>query len=354
MARRSKTPDPPPVPEPEPPRKPRRFWLYAPFVVLLAGIVLWSIVWIQVRSQATRRMDAAAATLRDAGYEVSWKDRTLGGYPFRLAMVLTDAKIRDPAGAAVSIPKLEAEAYIYALGQWIMAAPEGLVLTRPEGGPVEIRGELLRASLGNLAKRPPNFSFEGRKLTFAAGAGAQPFALSTAEKVELHLRPGPDDQGALLFKLDNGRAEPSGLFARLAGDGPVSLVWDSTLNKMSRFSGQTWPAAVRAWSNSGGQITVRQAGVTAGSALLSAQTGQLGVGSDGRLEGSMDVTLRQAPQALAALAANGTLSPETAMAAAAVTAARQDSASVARATLTFQAGRTTLGPVALGAAPRIY
>ena len=42
------------------------------------------------------------------------------------------------------------------------------------------------------------------------------------------------------------------------------------------------------------------------------------------------------------------------MAAAAVTAARQDSASVARATLTFQAGRTTLGPVALGAAPRIY
>ena len=38
----------------------------------------------------------------------------------------------------------------------------------------------------------------------------------------------------------------------------------------------------------------------------------------------------------------------------AVAAARQDSSEVAHATLTFEAGRMTLGPVAVGASPRVY
>nr|QQZ51024.1 DUF2125 domain-containing protein [Phenylobacterium glaciei] len=229
----------------------------------------------------------------------------------------------------------------------------------PDPDPAHRRpgGGARRTAAGQPERRgqaPPAFSFEGRKLTFAPGAGAQPFGLSAADKVELHLRPGPDDQGAILFKVENGKAQLSGLFAQLAGDKPISIVWDSILTKMSGFKGQTWPAAVRAWSTSGGLIQVKQAGVTAGDALIGAQSGQLGVGYDGRLVGSMDVTLRQAPRALAAMAASGTLPPETALAAAAVAVAREDSASVARATLTFEAGRMTLGPVAVGASPRVY
>ncbi len=354
MARRSKTPEAPPVPDPEPTRKPRRFWLYAPFIILLLAAAGWTALWLQVRGQAATRMDTAVSQLRKAGYEVTWKERSLGGYPFRLEVVLTDARIREPGGWSIATPRLEAQAFLYSLGHWLTAAPEGLTLTRPVGGPVEVRGELLRASLSGLNKRPPSVSFEGRKLTFAPGAGAQPFGLSAADKVEMHLRPGPDDQGAILFKVDNGKAQLSGLFAQLAGDKPVSIVWDSILTRMSGFKGQTWPESMRAWSTGGGLIQVRQAGVTAGDALIGAQAGQLGVGYDGRLVGSMDVTLRQAPRALAAMAATGTLPPETALAAAAVAAAREDSASVARATLTFEAGRMTLGPVAIGASPRVY
>ncbi|WP_310538583.1 DUF2125 domain-containing protein [Phenylobacterium sp.] len=342
------------MPDPEPTRKPRRFWLYAPFIILLLAAAGWTALWLQVRGQAATRMDTAVSQLRKAGYEVTWKERSLGGYPFRLEVVLTDARIREPGGWSIATPRLEAQAFLYSLGHWLTAAPEGLTLTRPVGGPVEVRGELLRASLSGLNKRPPSVSFEGRKLTFAPGAGAQPFGLSAADKVEMHLRPGPDDQGAILFKVDNGKAQLSGLFAQLAGDKPVSIVWDSILTRMSGFKGQTWPESMRAWSTGGGLIQVRQAGVTAGDALIGAQAGQLGVGYDGRLVGSMDVTLRQAPRALAAMAATGTLPPETALAAAAVAAAREDSASVARATLTFEAGRMTLGPVAIGASPRVY
>ena len=123
---------------------------------------------------------------------------------------------------------------------------------------------------------------------------------------------------------------------------------------MSAFAGATWPDAVRRWSDAGGRMNVRQAGLTAGDAVIGVNAGSLTAGSDGRLSGGLEVTLRQAPRGLAALSDAGLTAPEAAQAATVVVQARQGAGDAAQATLTFQAGRTTLGPVALGAAPRIY
>jgi len=101
-------------------------------------------------------------------------------------------------------------------------------------------------------------------------------------------------------------------------------------------------------------MTVRQAGVTAGEALIGCNAGTLSVGADGRLRGALDVTLRQAPRALGAMGESGVLPRETADAAAAVARAREGADHAARATLDFQAGRTTLGPVSIGPAPKVY
>jgi hypothetical protein len=56
---------------------------------------------------------------------------------------------------------------------------------------------------------------------------------------------------------------------------------------------------------------------------------------------------------LSALVANGSLDPGAARIAAAVLQAAHIGA-FDHATLTFQAGRTTIGPVAIGAAPKVY
>jgi hypothetical protein len=88
-------------------------------------------------------------------------------------------------------------------------------------------------------------------------------------------------------------------------------------------------------------------------ALVQTKAGALGVGHDGRLRGVLPVTLRQAPRALGAMAATGVLPYNTAEAASAVAQAHEDG-ETARATLNFEAGQTTLGPVALGPAPKIY
>ncbi len=341
------------MPEPEPPRK-SRLGLYLPFGALAVGMVVWSLVWVQVQGTTKARMDAAVVQMKAAGYDLSWKDRKIGGYPFRISVVLSEARLREPSGWAMSTPLLETEAYIYAPGHWVMATPQGLTLTRPVGGPVEISGDVLHASLSDLDKGFPSLSMEGRKLRFAAAPGALPFALTTAEKAEFHLRPGPDDQGALLFRVDGGKATPGGLIGRIAADKPVAIIWDSIINKAGSLKGTSWSDAVRNWNRAGGQATVRQAGLTAGALVLGSNSGLVSVGSDGRMRGNLDISLRNGTAGLAALAEVGAISVETAEAAAIVTQARQGNGQVAQARISFEAGRTTLGPVALGPAPKIY
>jgi hypothetical protein len=123
---------------------------------------------------------------------------------------------------------------------------------------------------------------------------------------------------------------------------------------MSAFTGRDWPAAVRAWAAAGGAMTVRSAGLTAGDALVNVASGQLTASRDGRLSGTLNLTLRQAPRGLNALAGSGVIASEAAQAASAVAQARQGAGDTAQAALTFQAGRTTFGPVALGPAPKVY
>ncbi len=342
------------LPDPLPPRKFRRLGLWLPFAALGLLIIGWSLAWVWARGQVEHKMDTAVQALGQAGYQLSWKARTIGGYPFRMDVTLTEPRIREPSGWALEAPRIEAEAQMHALGSWLIAAPEGITFARPLGGPVVVQGHLIRASLTHMGQHPPSFSFEGVKLTFAPQAGADPFALSAAERVEFHLRAGPDDEGGVFATVDGGKARLSGLFARVSGDKPIAIVWNSTLSKMSAFHGATWPDAVRHWSDAGGRMTVRQAGITAGDAVMGTNSGTLGVASDGRLSGVLNVTLRQAPRALGAMSDMGAINSEAANAATLVTQARQGSGDAAQATIDFQAGRTTLGPVALGASPKIY
>lgn len=342
------------LPDPSAPRKPNRLGLYAPFVLLAVAVALWSGFWIYARGQVEARLDAAAAAAAHAGYQVAWSSRAVGGYPFRLDVTLTEVRAHEPGGWGLEAPRLEAEANAFSPTHWLIAAPHGLTFVRPQGGPVAVAGRLIRASLSHFDARPPSLSVEGVDLTFRPAAGAQPFALATAGRAEFHLRAGPDDEGGVFAMVQAGKAGPGGVIARVAGDKPVALTWNSTLSKMSAFSGRDWAAAVRAWTAAGGRMSVRNAGLTAGAAQVNVTSGQLSVAGDGRLSGALDLTLRQAPRGLAALADAGVVAADAAQSAAEVAQARQGGGDTAQAALTFQAGQTTFGPVALGPAPKVY
>jgi hypothetical protein len=337
---------------PTPRKPPRRFWLFAPFVVVLIAVAAWSAGWLAIRAAVAQRMDAAAQTPAGAGYRLEWGRRGIGGYPFRIEVGLDQAKVSEPSGWALAAPRFEAQANAYDLGHWVMAAPQGLVLTRPGAGDVIVTGQRLRVSLIKVEGAAPRLAFEGIKLGFAPAPGAQPFALVSADHLGLYTRPVAADAMEVLLQLDGAAPGPQSLLAVIA-DRPVTMRWQASVSKLSALHGPDWPSAVRAWSAAGGVIDVAHGEVGAGSAGLTAGQSRLTVADDGRLRGTLVSELRGALPALHRLSQAGILPPLAADIAASVIAART-AGPVTKADLVFQAGVTTLGPAAIGPAPRIY
>ena len=308
------------------PAKSRRLGLVLPWFALLLLAGGWSIAWFKLRAEAVARMDAAAAQLREQGYPVAWTTRTVTGFPFRLDVTLTGARIGESSGWALAMPLLKGEAYIYRLDQWMLVTPDGVTLTRPDGGPVSVRAKALRASLGGLGASPPRLSIEGVDLSFDTPAGARPYMIQSAARLALHTRPGPDDQGGVLFKVEGAKLRLKGLPARIAQDRPVSMQWDLVLSRMSAFRGHSWPSAARHWRDGGGVITVRSAELRGGDALLTGSGGPLRVGLNGRLEGEINAQLKDSDGQGQGFGGPVTLSD----------------------------GKAKFGPLDLGPAPRLY
>lgn len=344
------------MPDPSPPRKHKRRWgLYAPYILAAVAFAAWSLFWLVLRGQVEDRLNRSFADMRAAGYEASYKDLTVSGYPFRLDVEVTQPRIVEPLGWGISAPRLEAEASAYVLTHWMIVAPEGLVLHRPGSGEVAVAGQALRASVaGKDGLR--RFAFEGEKVTFAPRPGAQPFAFSAADRVDLYLRELGADKAQVQWRMQAAQARRAGIFSRIAPLVPVSLALTADLDHRGALRGDDWGQSVRAWTAAGGSATVSQLLLSLGEINVSGRGGPLTVGSDGRLRGALDLSLRQGAAALQALGQSEAVDPTSASNAAAVTAARGDGGpgGLSEIQLTFEAGATTLGPVRLGPAPRIY
>ncbi len=329
-----------------PSRKARRSRLFMPFI--LAALVAggWSYGWFWLRGQAEQRMDAQAADLKSRGYDLSWSARTFSGFPFRMNLDLTDARVAEPTGWAVRAPQLKGEAEIFDLTHWVLVAPQGVVLTRPEAGDVAITGQALRASISHIKEYPPRMSVEGVKLTFTPAPGSKPFELVSADNMQLHVRGGPDDQGAIFFKAGGAKTAFTGLLGRIAQDKTASMLLETRLSHVSQLRGRNWEAAVKQWSAAGGQITFQQSQLLAGDAEGKAESGVLSVDSEGRLTGALEVAIKERVKP-----GQPIRTPQQALAAAAQAVGQEP---IIEASLKFENGRSFLGMIDTGPAPTVY
>ena len=338
----------------DPGKRPNRFWLYAPYVVVLIAAVLWSLFWLGIRVEVEQAMDKTAARMRDAGYVMEWKDRRIDGYPFRIDVTLDQPRFAEPSGWGLSAPQLKAETYAYQLAHWVIVAPGGVTLNRPVSGPVAVTGQALRASYVWLPHSPPRVSIEGAKLVFTPQTGAKPFFITAVDHMGLHLRPADGDKAEFFAQLDGASLPLQGLLARIAQNHPVALIFQGTASNVSALRGNDWPAAVKAWTAAGGGVDIGRGQVTAGPAILAAGASRFTVGWDGRLRGTLGLDLRQAPGAVQAMAEANGIDPTVTRSALAVVQALSGGKPIAHADVVFQAGVTTFGPVAIGPAPKVY
>jgi hypothetical protein len=242
---------------------------------------------------------------------------------------------------------------VFAPDHWVIVAPGPVVLHRRVGGPIRIDARALRASLSDVTEFPPRLSVEGLGLTFSAPPGSRPTALTGAEELHFHAKAGPSDQGAAYMELDKARTAGPGLLDDIAAGAPVTLIADGIYSHASAMSGRGFAGALRNWSSAGGILSIRRLSLQSGATAIDAGAGRLGVTPDGRLSGDLDLKLKQPARVMSAARAHGGVSPEASAAASAVIDAHLQGG-VATVATHFQAGRTTLGPVAVGPAPRIY
>lgn len=275
-----------------PPRKARRRGLVLPWLLALVFVAGLSGGWWWLRLQAEQQLIATARQARADGYEVVWQDVKFGGFPFRLDVEFTNLSLGDGAGWRLKAPSLHTEAYVYRLDHWVAVAPQGVMLTRPEGGMVRVTGKALRASLSELSARPPRLTIEGADLRFDPEPGGKPYLLSSARKLDLALRAGPDDQAAFLFHAEGARLNLQGLAGRVADQGEGTIDWTLVFSKASAIHGRDWPEAVKSWADAGGVLTVDTASLQVGQARLEASKGKLSVGPDGRLRGDLSASLK--------------------------------------------------------------
>lgn len=308
--------------------------------------------WFFATSRIESGLDARAEALRQAGYVVELTGRRVEGFPFRIKIRHEQARIATPSGWALTVPGLEAEAYLHAPDHWVLVAPQGLSVNRPEGGGLSVKGQVMRASVAGTDKSPWRIVLQGGKLTFTPAPGARPFSLASADLLEIYLRPAPDaPEGMTLLRLEGGRAGEGSVLEAVAGDQVVTGALQARLTRPTAFRGGDWGSAVRAWAGAGGAAEKVQGLIVAGKTEAKVEGGTLGVGGDGRLVGALPMQLKQPGPAITAFAGRA-LEEAAANSAAAVAAARAQG-ETARINLVFQAGVTTLGPVRIGPAPKI-
>lgn len=338
------------MPEPTAPRKPRRFWLFAPYVLVLVLAALWSAGWFAVRDRIETRLEASRSQGAN-GRILTWASHSIEGFPFRFEISLDEFRFADPSGWGLSAPKLEAMAAAYAPTRLVVVAPQRIAVVRPGKGVVDVDGAVMRASLSGLSSEP-RVSVEGIDLRFTPQAGAVAPAFAAAERFEFHLRPQAGDRTQVFLRLEGAAPSAGGLLGRLGDGGTSALRLEAVAGKAGAFRGRDWPEAARSWAAAGGTLDVTRGEASVGQAVLSAADSPLTIDPEGRLQGSLRLTLNGGPTALLALGAVGVLPPETAAVATGLAGFGQGRDT--RATLTFGDGQTLIGPLPIGRAPRVY
>lgn len=325
------------------PRRSRPLWLLAPYALLILLAAGWSVAWFVVKGQVERRLDQSAQELRRAGWSVALDGRRLSGFPFRLKLAYPHARLGTPTGWAVDVPGLQAEAYLHAPDHWVLVAPAGLTFIRPLGGPVAVSGRALRASLAGLRQPIWRVVLEAAEPRFTAAEGARPFALASAELMQLYVQPSATaGEARTLLRIEGGRAASGTLLSVLAQDKPVVVRTEARVTGLASRQ-----ASIRTLQLDLAELHAGAVGVRL------VQPTSLIVAADGRLRGEVPIEVRPALATLAALTGIE-LDPAAARRAAELLSGRGGQGDAGRLTLSFQGGSARLGPLRLGPSPRLF
>jgi hypothetical protein len=251
------------------PARASRFRLYLPFGLLALLALGWSIGWFVMRGRIVAGMDEWLAAEAAAGRRWTCRDRSIGGYPFRLELSCASLSFQR-ADATAHLGRVLAVAQVYNPKHIIIEAQGPLRVTSAATN-AEAEWRALRASV----------VFTSAALGRLAVAAEEPVLRMTgpttgrvdlsARTLQLHARPDPADATSAELALAAAGAVVPGLDALIGGAEPADLDVAARVTKTADLPARPVAGELERWRLAGGEVQVSRANLVKGPRRVQAQ-----------------------------------------------------------------------------------
>ena len=263
--------------------------LLVPLLSIAVLVLGWTVLWGIARQQAGAALDGWIAAEARHGRTWTCPDRTIDGYPFRIAIACRDvgfAGTVDGSPGEGHLAGLTARAWLYEPSAVYLVLDGPMTLKTADGrADFALGWERLGAKLRGIfgERRRAEIVGEGFTLTRPGAAGA------TARRVSIHAGPA---LGATETAADAVEIALSGLGAPLidAVTGEAAAVDGTFSGTVTRAYGDLpdlGPATVERWRRAGGRLDVGDLALTKGPLSFGA-AGTLGLDDLHRVAGRLD------------------------------------------------------------------
>ena len=197
--------------------------LIIPFAIVAVALAGWTGWWFFLTQQIEQRLEGKIAGLQQSGWTIKHGGVSTTGWPMHARVTIKHLDVVAPSGHAVEAPEMVAQANAYNPTRWVLAAPDGLTVTRAQKGKTAIRAEGIRMSLHGLTQRWPNVVLELEKPVFTALPDAEPFPLDVL---------GAQSEGMIGYVLEQELGMDRAIayaYLSAAADFTISQVVDRTV-----------------------------------------------------------------------------------------------------------------------------
>ena len=309
-------------------------------LVVLAALA-WSGWWFWSAHALRGELDRAVADLRDDGWEVSYSNRSIRGFPNRLDTTFTDLAVASPDGdTRWQAPFFQLLQLSYKPGHIIAVWPQDQTLTR-DGNRYVITDEDMRASLiFDAQRRVIRSNLEAARLTVTPDGGTAQTLQNLNGALQWVDTAGKDYRIALtadsLGTPGNAAAEDLKADLTVTLSAPLTFGAQDEKPRPERIDIRTLEQLI--------------------APMTLALSGDLDVDSGGRLDGKISLTARQWRGYLDKRAASGAMTEgvqASTIALLELVSALSGGGDNLDVTIRFRDGNMSLGLLPLGPAPRL-
>jgi hypothetical protein len=273
-------------------RERSRFWLYAPYALVLVLLAGWAGFWFIVKNRVAAGVDGWMMREAELGRDWTCTRRSIAGFPFRIEVKCDEVKLvrrNDPTAPAVTLDQLLVVAQVYDPRHIIAESPGPLIGAWADGRKAQVSWDKMQMSLRSSSNGFERASLVADKPSLVT-TGIEAESVR-AGRSEIHLRPSPSRAAEQAFDLTfdvTGLA--SATLDQLAGSTDAANVkLRATATRTSTLAGGITPATIEAWRSAGGVVELPSFGLMKGKAVLEG-SGWFSFDELRRLKGRIDAS----------------------------------------------------------------